>query len=129
VAGSEHASAFTSATCRGGKTARAARALSIRESLETLLAEAFSPPTYHLRAQVETARDLSVVESVGSEEHKLCALDLTMRARVTRGAVLKLGALGLSQLHPVAALARHVEQIRPGRHTPSNRTELLAGTT
>jgi hypothetical protein len=105
--GSSHAIAFTWATSSGGKTARAARARSVAQSLKTLLEEASSPAPDDLGAQVQPARDLDIVETIRRVEDELRALHLPMRPRVARRAVLELGALLLAQLNPVAAPARH----------------------
>jgi hypothetical protein len=53
MAGNSHASALTSATCSGGKTALAARSRSILEPVQTLLEEASSPATDDPRRGIE----------------------------------------------------------------------------
>jgi hypothetical protein len=108
--GSSHAIALTCATSSGGKTARATRALSVRQPLEALLAEASSPAPHDLGAQVEPASDLDVVETVRRVQDELGALHLPMRPRVAGGPVLKLAALRLAELNPIAASARHHRQ-------------------
>jgi hypothetical protein len=69
--GSSHAIAFTWATSCGGKTARAARARSVAQSLKALLEEASSPAPDDLGTQVEPARELDIVETVRRVEDEL----------------------------------------------------------
>ena len=76
VAGSSQAIALTSATCSGGKTARAARARSVGESLETLLEEAPSPATDDPGRGVKAGGDLDVTPARGCMEHDPSPLDL-----------------------------------------------------
>jgi len=68
LAGSSHASAFTSATTRGGSR-RPASPRTILESVEAFKEEALSPFAHHGASQVETLPDLLVFESLGGEQH------------------------------------------------------------
>src|SRR5213592_527949 len=65
VAGNSHASAFTSAICSGGKTARAARALAIVKTRQTLLEEALPPAADDVARALQPARDLCVALTLG----------------------------------------------------------------
>ena len=79
MAGSSQAIALTSATCSGGKTARASRALQIGESLEPLVAESSSPLADALRGAVQALGNPSIsLTRRGVEDHPR-SLDLTER--------------------------------------------------
>jgi hypothetical protein len=104
--GSSHATALTRATSSGGKTTRAPRALSVLQTLQALLGEAFSPTPDDIRIHIQTPPDLDIRLTVSGIEHKLGALDLLMRARVTRSDMLKLAALLCAQ-HDPGSRSRH----------------------
>jgi hypothetical protein len=93
--GSSHAIALTCATSSGGKTARTTRPRFIRETRQTPLGKPTSPPTDRLRAHPQPPTDLGIAMTLASKQHQLRSQHLTMRAGVTRGAMLKLLALGL----------------------------------
>jgi hypothetical protein len=105
--GRSHAIAFTSATCSGGKTARAARALSILKSFQPPLAEASSPAADRLPAHPEPLADLDVGLALGGQQHEPGPLHLAVRARLAGGAVFELGPLVLSEHDLVGAASRH----------------------
>jgi hypothetical protein len=111
VAGSSQAIALTSATCSGGKTARAPRALQIGESLEPLRAESSPPLADALWGAVEALGDPPVgLAGRGVEDHP-CALDLAEGTGLRAGEALQLAALLLTQLD--LDLARHCRGVRP----------------
>jgi len=98
VAGSSQAIALTSATCSGGKTARAPRALQIGESFKPLGAESSSPLADALRGAVEALGDPPVgLAGRGVEDHPR-SLDLAKRPGLRAGEALQLAALLLTQL-------------------------------
>jgi hypothetical protein len=105
--GSSQATAFTWAISSGGKTPRAAGALQILDSLDALLAEAFSPAPDGLAAHLQALSDLGVGLTFGCHQHKLGSLHLTVGAGVAGGEVLQLGALGIAQVNLVGAASRH----------------------
>jgi hypothetical protein len=82
--GSAQAIAFTSAICSGGKTARAARALSILEPGQPLLEETLPPAPNHLRRRLEPPRDFGIAQPVGAVQDHLRPLHHLVRQRVTR---------------------------------------------
>jgi hypothetical protein len=132
VAGSSQASAFTDATCSGGKTARAARALAILKPCQSLLEEALPPPAYDPRRRFQTASDLGGRLPVGGVEDHLRPHDNLVRQRVTRNPALQLGALLAAQLDQIPAPTGHHHPIRRRRlgpfnnHGPNFRTGVLA---
>src|SRR6266508_2074854 len=93
VAGSSQASAFTSATCAGGKTARAARALAILEPGEALLEEPLPPAADHLRRRLPPAGDLGVAQPLGGVQDHLRPHHDLVRQRVAGDPPLQLGTL------------------------------------
>jgi len=111
-AGSQ-ATAFTSATCSGGKTARATAPRSVIETVEALLEEASSPAPDDLRRRVEPGRDLDVRQPVGGVEDKLRPLDHLVRQRVTGRPPLELDPLLGRQNDLMRALPRHRRQDSP----------------
>jgi len=82
ASGSSHAIALTSATCCGGKTARATRALLVLQPIQALLGEPSSPLPDNPRRRIQSRRDLGVVCSLGGIEHDPRALDVTERHRL-----------------------------------------------
>jgi hypothetical protein len=110
--GSSHATALTCATSSGGKTARAPRAWSVLQSLQTLLGEAFSPAPDDLGGHVESSADLDIRLTISSVEHELGALDLLMRARVAGSDMLQLTTLLRAQ-HDPGSRSRHRQTDSP----------------
>ena len=100
--GSSHAIAFTSATCSGGKTARAARALEIIKSVQATLAEASSPAPDCLSGHPQSLADLGVGPALRGQQNELGPLDLAVRAGVAAG-----GAVLERSLFLVRAASRH----------------------
>lgn len=91
--------ALTSATCSGGKTARASRALQIGEPLKSPRAESSSPLADTLRSAVQTIGDPPVgLTGRGIEDHPR-PLDLSEGAGLRAGEALQLAALQLAQLN------------------------------
>ncbi len=115
MAGSSQAIAFTSATCSGGKTARAPRARSVLEPLQALLMKAPSPAADDPRRGVEPRRDLNVGLAFGRVENDPCPLDLAPGALLRAGDPLKLRAVLVAELDLVAGWACHAAEIRRGR--------------
>jgi type VI protein secretion system component VasK len=111
--GASHAIALTSATCSGGKTARAARALSIAQPLQTLLKEASSPAADKLGQHPQASADLDVAQPISREQHKPGAKHLPMLTRVARRTVLQLASLRIAQIDLIPAAARHQPQDSP----------------
>src|ERR687895_19054 len=111
--GRSHAIAFASATCSGGKTARAARALEILKSVQAPLAEASSPAAHRLPAHPKPLADLGVGPALRGQQHEPGSLDLAVRARVAGDAVLELDPLVLSQHHLVRAASGHQPTTSP----------------
>ena len=120
VAGNSHASAFTSATCSGGKTARAARALAILEPSQALLEEPPPPAADDIRRRLEPARDLRVGLPVGRVQDHLRPNHDLVRQRVTRHPPLQLGTLLAAQLDHERALSAPCHKIRRRRPGPFN---------
>jgi hypothetical protein len=81
VAGSSQAIALTSATCSGGKTARATRARLVAQPVEALFAESSPPLRDDLRVAVEPTGDLLVLHPRGRVEDQARPLDLAPRQR------------------------------------------------
>ena len=116
--GNSHAIALTSATCSGGKTARAARALSILESGQPLLEEPLPPTTNDLRRRLQPPRDLRVALTVGRVQDHLRPHHHLVRQRVTGDATLQLGTLLAAQHDYEPARPRHADTIRCREHCP-----------
>jgi hypothetical protein len=107
VRGSSQATALTWAISSGGKTPRAAGALQILDSLDPLLAKAFSPAPDGLAAHLQAFSDLGVGLSFSRQQHKLGSLHLTVGAGVAGGEMLQLGALLVAQVDFMGAASRH----------------------
>ena len=120
VTGSSQAIAFTSATCSGGKTPRAARARLVLESLETALAKPRSPAADDLRVAVEAGSDLLVLRALGGIEDHPRTLHLAPGRRHRPRPALKLNALRIAQLDPMAAPPRHDHLFASDRPPPSH---------
>src|SRR5439155_9909423 len=119
VAGSSQASAFTSATCSGGKTARAARTLEVLKTCQPLLEEAFPPASDHPCRRLQPARDLDVALSLGRVQHDLRPHHHLVRQRVTRDPVLQLGTLHLAQHDHIPARPLHSHTFHTAAPLPS----------
>src|SRR4051812_17558963 len=65
LAGSSQASAFTSAICSGGKTARATRALPVIEAGQPILEKPLAPAAHDFRCRLQPARDLGIALPLG----------------------------------------------------------------
>jgi hypothetical protein len=98
VLGSSQAIALTSATCSGGKTTRAPRALAVLESPEARCAESSAPLADALRGAVQTLGDPAVGSAGRAVEDHPRSLDLAERASLRSSETLKLVALLLAQL-------------------------------
>jgi hypothetical protein len=109
VAGSSQAIALTSATCSGGKTARASRALLVGEPSEPLVAESSSPLTDALGRAVESLGDLGVGLPARRVEDHPRPLDLAKGPCLGASDALELFALLAAQLDP--DLPRHCPEI------------------
>ena len=107
MAGSSHAIALTSATCSGGKTARATRARLVLQTLKTLLGEPSSPPADQSRRGIKPPGDLRVRHPVRSVEHDPSALHILKRKLLRASATLELRALLIAELDPVTTWTRH----------------------
>jgi hypothetical protein len=105
--GSSHAIALTSATCSGGKTARATRARLVLQTLKTLLGEPSSPPADQSRRGIKPPGDLRVRHPVRSVEHDPSALHILKRKLLRASATLELRALLIAELDPVTTWTRH----------------------
>jgi hypothetical protein len=79
VAGNSHATALTSATCSGGKTARATRALLVLQPLDSLLGEPSSPLAHDPRRGVQARSDLAIIQTIGGIHHDPRTLHLAKR--------------------------------------------------
>src|SRR6266496_3753781 len=125
VAGSSQASAFTSATCSGGKTARAARALAILQAHEPLFEEPLPPAADDPRRRLQPTRDLRRRLPLGRVQDHLRPHDHLVRKRVARNPTLQLDALLATQLDHVSAPASHIatDSTPEPRSLPGARTE------
>src|SRR3954454_7643016 len=131
VAGNSHAIALTSATCSGGKTARATRARLVLQTLQALLGESSSPLAHDPGRGVQPRRYLGVVKTLSGIEHDPRPLHITKRHRLRARHPLKLAALLIAELDPVTRRARHDDQHspRPPRLLQSFRPVLPAAST
>jgi hypothetical protein len=105
--GNSHAIALTWATSSGGKTARAPHPRPIPQTLEALFAESSPPPADSFATQPQPSTNLGVGQAFSGHQHQLGALDLQMRARVTRRDVPELRPLSITQHHLVGTATRH----------------------
>jgi hypothetical protein len=96
TAGSSQAIALTSATCSGGKTARAPRAWFIAQPIEALGVKASSPMADDPGRGVKTGRDLGVGLAFGGVEDDPGALDLAPGTLLGAGDSPQLAALLLA---------------------------------
>jgi hypothetical protein len=80
-----------------------------------MLMKPTSPPADRLRAQPQPPGDLGIAVPICSKQHKLRAQHLSMRAGVTRRAMLKLLALELLEHDLLSVRARHRHQNSPTR--------------
>ena len=111
--GSSQAIAVTSATCSGGETARAARALSVAETLEPLMTESSPPLADALGGAVQALGDPPVGLALGGIEDHPRTLNLTEGLGLGASDALELVALHLAQLDP--DLSRHYSEDSPPR--------------
>src|SRR3954469_5193600 len=118
VAGKSHAIALTSATCSGGKTARATRARLVLQALKTLLGEPSSPTPDQPRRRVQPRGDLCVRHALHRVQHDPRALHLLEGQLLRPCRALEHGTLVLGELDPVTRRARH-------RHITSRRAARL----
>jgi len=79
VAGSSHASAFTSITTSGGEDPGAPRAVSIIEPRHSLVEESLSPETDHFASGIQPLGDFIVAQSFVCQEDDLCPLNQKIR--------------------------------------------------
>jgi hypothetical protein len=107
VAGNSQAIALTSATCSGGKTARATRARSVLEPLKALLEETPSPAADYPRRGVKPSRDLDIRLALRRIEHDPRPLHLPPGALLGPSDPLKLPALLAAQLDAVRGPTCH----------------------
>ncbi len=107
LAGSSQAIALTSATCSGGKTARATRARLVLKPGEALCTESSAPLADDLGVAVEPPRDLLVLQPRGRVQDQPRALHLAPGQGRRPGAPLELGTLVSAQLDHVAAGPGH----------------------
>src|SRR4051794_14523594 len=107
VTGSSHAIALTSATCCGGKTARATRARLVLETVEAIVKEAPSPLADDPCRRVQPRGDLGVMQTIGRIKHDPRALDLLPRTLLSTRDPHQLHALSLAEFDPVTSRARH----------------------
>jgi hypothetical protein len=132
VAGSSHAIDLTSATCSGGKTARATRARSVRQSAKAILEEPPAPLPDNPSRGIQPTGDVGVVKPLGRIEHDPRALDLAPWPLLSPSDALKLGPLLAAELDQVTGQACHhhkIQRPRPNSFKNSNanlRTGLLA---
>ena len=85
LAGSSHATATTSATCCGGKTARAARAWLVGQPLDAVLAESSSPLADDLGMTIAPDCDLGVGQTLGGVECQWPSVSPQLRPSVLPG--------------------------------------------
>jgi hypothetical protein len=107
VAGSSHAIALTSATCCGGKTARATRARLVLQTLKAIMKEPSSPLPNDPRGRVQPGRDLRVRQPLHGIEHDPRALHILEGQLLRTSTTDKLSALLLGELDPVLGRACH----------------------
>jgi hypothetical protein len=98
VAGSSQAIAFTSATCSGGETARAARALLVLEAFEPSLGESSPPLADALGSAVQSLGDPPVGGALDRVEDHPRALNLAEGTSLRAGEALELPPLLAAQL-------------------------------
>src|SRR3954451_14241249 len=79
VAGSSHAIALTSATCCGGKTARATLARLVLQTIQAIVEQPPSPLADHPGRRVQSSCHLAVMQPLGAIEHDPRALDFLPR--------------------------------------------------
>src|SRR4051794_34060100 len=132
VTGSSHAIALTSATCCGGKTARATRARLVLQTIQAIVEEPPSPLADDPGRRVQSGCDLGVMQPLGGIEHDPRALDFLPRTLLRPRDPDQLATLVLAEFDPVTGPARHHQQLQrtpPDSFTDSDayfRTRLLA---
>jgi hypothetical protein len=75
--------------------------------------KALSPPADKLGHHLQTGADLNIAQPLGRVQNKLRALHLTMRARVARRPMLKLGPLLPAQHDLIPAATRQIRPMYP----------------
>jgi hypothetical protein len=111
----------------GGKTARAARALQILDSLDPSFAEAFSPAPDRLARHPQPLADLGVGGTLGRHQHDLRPQHLTVRTGVAGGTVLELSALLVGERDLAGAASRHRPKVRRLTRRPFKRVGISGG--
>jgi hypothetical protein len=84
-AGNSQAMAFICTTTSGGKNSGATRSRTFLEARDPKLKEALSPEAHDVAADVETSRDLVIVEILGGEQDHLGSQDDKIRQRILPG--------------------------------------------
>jgi hypothetical protein len=110
---------LTSATCSGGKTARATRARLVLQPLQAIDGESSSPPPHQTRRGIKTRRDLGVVLPLGGIEHDPGPLHVLERQLLRPRHPLQHAPLVITELDPVTRRTRHRHIPSPARPTPS----------
>src|SRR4051812_8163162 len=107
VAGNSQAIALTSATCSGGKTARATRTRLVLQPLKAPLGESSPPAPDQTRRRVEPRRDLRVGHTIRGVEHDPRPLHLLERQLLRPSRPLKHTPLIAGKLNPMPGPTRH----------------------
>jgi hypothetical protein len=118
VAGNSRAIAFTSATCSGGKTARATRARLVLQPLKTVLGEPSSPTPDQPRRSIQPCGDLGVMQTISGIEHDPRPLHLLEGQLLRPGSALKHDPLVIAELNPVTRSARYFRTRLLAAHDP-----------
>jgi hypothetical protein len=117
-AGGSQATALTSVTSSGGKTARAPGPRFVAQAIEALVGESSSPLADDLRRHVEAGRDLGVRQTLGRQEDDLRALYVTVGERQLCGASFQLRSLFVGE-SDLDRLGHRSPRFAPGVITPS----------
>src|SRR3954451_13274716 len=107
VAGNSHAIALTSATCCGGKTARATRARLVLKPIQPIVEEAPSPLPHDPGGRIQPRGDLGIGNTRGGVQHDPRPLNLLPRPLLSPRHPRQLAALTLAELDLVTGRARH----------------------
>jgi hypothetical protein len=107
VAGSSHAIAVTSATCSGGKTARATRARLVLQPFQSIVEEPSSPLAHDPRGRVQPSRDLRVRHPPSGVEHDPGALHILERQLLRPRTPRQLRALFPGERYPMLGRPCH----------------------
>src|SRR3954469_381143 len=106
-AGNSHAIALTSATCCGGKTARATRARLVLKPNQPIVEEAPSPLPHDPGGRIQPRGDLGIGNTRGGVQHDPRPLNLLPRPLLRPRHPRQLAALTLAELDLVTGRARH----------------------